>query len=71
MKEELQLAQNQLQFNGSNNPCQLGIINEELVPLQWVKQYDILGRPLNFLPMNELIIEVSLDGKTRKRVIAP
>ena len=64
-------AQNQLQFNGSNNPCQLGIINEELVPLQWVKQYDILGRPLNFLPMNELIIEVSLDGKTRKRVIAP
>ena len=64
-------ASNQLVYSGLANPCTASI-NETSVPnMEWNVQVDLLGRKLTEIPTNQVFIERSTNGLTRKRVVLP
>ena len=69
LNTRLQSALDQVQpFQGVENPCQLAIEENE-IPIEVIGRYDLLGRPFKTKPeLNQIVIEILSNGKTRKTV---
>jgi hypothetical protein len=64
-------ANNQLIYNGLTNPCTVSIAEQHEEPLQWITRLDLMGRVLDEIPTNQVFIEISTTGQTRKRIVIP
>jgi len=64
-------ALNQIIFNGTTNPCSVGLNEPMEVPMQWTTRIDLMGRALDAIPINQVFIEISTTGQTRKRIVIP
>lgn len=64
-------ALNQLVYNGTTNPCSVGFNETIEAPMQWVTRVDLMGRLLDEVPTNQVYIEISSTGQTRKRIVIP
>ena len=62
---------NQLIYNGLTNPCTVSIAEQHEEPLQWITRVDLMGRVLDEIPANQMFIEISSTGQTRKRIVIP
>jgi hypothetical protein len=64
-------ATNQLIYNGLTNPCSVSLTEQHEDPLQWITRVDLMGRVLDEIPTNQVFIEISTTGQTRKRIVIP
>lgn len=64
-------ASNQLVYSGLTNPCTMSLTEQYQDPIQWVYSVDLMGRVLDEIPTNQLFIEISSNGQTRKRIVIP
>ncbi|NDE62004.1 MAG: hypothetical protein EB038_07340, partial [Cyclobacteriaceae bacterium] len=64
-------ASNQLMFSGLSNPCSVSLDEPMEAPMQWIRRVDLMGRVLDEVPKNQVFIEISTTGKTRKRILIP
>lgn len=64
-------ALNQLIYSGLPNPCSVSIDEPMEATMQWITRMDLMGRELDAIPTNQVFIEVSTTGQTRKRFVIP
>lgn len=64
-------ATNQLIYNGLTNPCSVSLTEQQEEPLQWITRVDLMGRALDEIPTNQVFVEISSTGQTRKRILIP
>jgi len=64
-------ASNQLMYSGLSNPCSVSLDEPMEVPMQWNTRIDLMGRALDAIPTNQVFIEISTTGQTRKRIVIP
>jgi hypothetical protein len=58
-------------YNGLTNPCSVSLTEQQEEPLQWVTRVDLMGRVLDEIPTNQVFVEISSTGQTRKRILIP
>jgi hypothetical protein len=58
-------------YNGLINPCSVSLTEQHEAPLQWITRVDLMGRVLDEIPTNQVFIEISTTGQTRKRIVIP
>ncbi|MFM7662917.1 MAG: hypothetical protein ACKO68_00145 [Bacteroidota bacterium] len=64
-------AISQVSYNGLINPCNLGVDAADAPSIEWILRVDLMGRVLNEIPVNQVFIEISSTGQTRKRIVLP
>jgi len=64
-------ATNQLVYDGLTNPCSVGITEQQAEPVHWITRVDLMGRVLHEIPTNQVFIEISNTGQSRKRIVIP
>lgn len=64
-------AMNQVTYLGLTNPCSAGIQDPISENIEWDSRFDVLGRPIENYIENQVFIERSATGQTRKRIIIP
>jgi len=64
-------AMAQMSYDGLINPCNLGVDAVDPASIEWILRVDLMGRVLHEIPVNQVFIEISSTGQTRKRIVLP
>jgi hypothetical protein len=59
-------ASSQINFQHLNNPCPLGISDNNLDQISTIQTFNLLGQPLTYPIANTVVLQLMSDGSVRK-----